>query len=157
IMSLSLLVSIFFNSYPYLFIFIPSLLPSLLFCDVSRIIWRIGWKLSKRLCYQIRERNTSLHKSYIISIVYVLLYRSLHNLYIAILLNIVTNIFMEIPIRKQLIVALLIGTTYFSSFNLFHVTTNLLILYIWNGLFDPPDWNSTLSWTEQLIEQVHRL
>ena len=92
----------------------------------------------KLLCNHIFQNNEEWLLSYFVTILYLitLKFLEIRNMYLIIVLNILTISIMSVDLQKQIIFGLLLLSTYFSNYNFLHVLHNFIILFFFTGILD---------------------
>lgn len=148
--------SIYYHPQYLSVIFISNILPYLLFNKITYVIFKT---IRKKMCQFFKiivTENSYLHGTYILTCLYIVLlkYLDIKSSLAIISFNIVANVFMDICGKKQMIFILLVIPTYFSSFNLIHMFSNLIIIYLFSGSFDLPSLNYLMEYFYYVINSV---
>jgi hypothetical protein len=109
-----------------------------IFNNVTFIMIKVMYKKLKKIINMIVNNNVDLTMSYIFTIIYTIILKhiAVKDTYFLIGLNILFNIMISIEIKKQIIFAIILLSTYISNYNILHVIFNTLILYIIFGCID---------------------
>jgi len=135
----------------------------IIFNKVTHIILKTMFRFVHTMVLNILMVNRDITISYGITVSYILALRYLDfdKIYLIIGLNLVANILMSVETKKQIIFALLLMSTYLSSFNTFHVFYNTLALFIITGLLDIPNMVSMrdmiIYWFNHIVIYVRTL
>lgn len=148
--------SIYYYPWELSAIFISNILPYLLFNKITYMIFKTIRKKTCQFYNIVIRENSPLHVTYILTCIYIILlkYLDITSSLPIIIFNIITNIFMDICVKKQMIFILLVIPTYFSSFNLLHMGSNLIIIYLFSGSFDLSNLNHLMEYFYYFINSV---
>lgn len=133
---LSAIIGHFYSSY-FLISFIGQFGPKILFNSFIYIIIGILVKSVKDLGFSILNNNKNTTISFFIVIAYITSLRLFKlDSYTLIGTNILANILMGNQVKKQIIFAIILSSTFLSNFAFTHVLFNSTILYLLFGLFN---------------------
>ena len=84
----------------------------------------------------IINNNADLTMSYVLTIIYTIILKhiAVKDTYLVIGLNILFNTMVSIEIKKQIIFAIILLSTYVSNYNILHVIFNTLLPWISNSI-----------------------
>jgi len=128
----------------------------ILFNKLTFVILKVGYKFFKKTLAKIINNNKELVISYIITILYSLILKhiTIQEGYIIICLNMMANVLMNIEIKKQIIIGIVISSSYLSHYNLLHVLFNSLVLYVANGMIDKSNMYTFQDTFKLLIDNL---
>ena len=128
----------------------------ILFNKLTFVMLKVGYKFFRKALEKIINNNNELIVSYIVTILYSLILKHLtiQEGYIMVCINMLANVMMNIEIKKQVIIGIVISTSYISHYNLLHVLFNSLVLYIVNGMIDRSNMYTFQDTLKLLIDNL---